>query len=203
MWFVADAIMEGKKEKKEEKKEPAARAHKEASSRADKKRPEYPKLLPYLIVAALAAVMLYLIYFLLTNYFSTSFATFKSNYMASPKVAVVVNYRNATQLGYETTCYEGIIQVAARARITSYRLNESTMGFFLVNSTSCTYSASLGYPISVKNATANACLSAVKAEPAIFLNYSSSNSTVITPYRLYVYGNEAYMKSCSIIADLG
>lgn len=198
-----DAVV-SMEEKKAERRAHAAKARKSSAGReASPAKKSYASSIPYIIVAVVAVVVLYLIYFMATNYLSTSFPTFKSNYLSAPRVAVMVNYANATQLSYETPCYEGIIQTLSHARAAAKGWNTSTMDFFILNGTACSYQLGLGYPIDIRNATAAACLAAVKPEPTIFLNYGSSNSTIITPYKLYVYGNAAYMRSCSIMADLG
>ena len=195
--------MESKGEGKKRADAQRKSARQEKSGKGGKENGTYRKLIPYAIVIVLVAVMLYLLYFLMTNYVSTSFSTFKSNYLGSAKVAVVVTYGNTTQLSYEIPCSEDVIQAVSRARSLTSGFNSSSMDFFILNSSACSYQLGLGYPINVKNATASTCLSAIKNRPAIYLNYSSTNSTIITPYKLYVYGNSNYMRVCSITADLG
>ena len=192
-----DAKKEGKKESK------AGGMRNTRKEKTGKEGRRYLKFMPYAIVIVLAAVILYLVYFLIANYVSTPFSTFKSNYIGSTMVATVLTYGNATQLSYEIPCSEDIIQAVSYARKAAKGFNSSSIGFFILNSSACSYQVGLGYPISVKNSTARACLSAIKNEPAIYLNYSATNSTIITPYKLYIYGNSNYMKTCSITADLG
>ncbi len=185
---------------KKERKEAPAEGKKNEQKKVEK-RVDYSKIASYVIVIAVIAIVVYALYFVFANYSSTSFSVFKSNYMSAPSIAVVIAYANSTQLAYEIPCSEQIIQSVSYARA-SRGFNTSSMDFFVLNSTDCSYQISLGYPINMRNATAAACRAAFANEPAIYLNYSNSNKTIITPYKLYIYGNSDYMKSCGVAADL-
>ena len=81
----------------------------------------------------------------------------------------------------------------------------STIDFFLINSANatCTYSKTgLGGSVVPLQANASYCLSIANSEPGIFLNYSNTNSTRITPSHLYAYGDSAYMAECPIAVEL-
>jgi hypothetical protein len=164
------------------------------------KRKSNSKLLAYFSIIIIIIIIALLVYFMFTNSpFATPFPTFLANFNSAPRVAFVVEYGNNTQYGLTAACSEYVIETIAHTR------NASTIDFFIMNKTTCYYSASgLGHQISgVSTKPASACLNASKAEPSIYLNYSSVNSTRITPYHLYVDGNAAYMQTCGIATDLG
>ncbi|MEM3177900.1 MAG: hypothetical protein QXT36_01790 [Candidatus Micrarchaeaceae archaeon] len=151
-------------------------------------------ILTIVVVVAIAIVAAY--YFVFLN-FSTPFPTFLNNLRAAPRISVLVGYSNTTQFAEMSSCYSAIVESIAHTR------NATTIDFFVVNATTCYYSpGGLGRPINITTSTAKKCVSEALSEPSVFLNYSSTNRTVITPYHLYVYGNSAYMRSCGIAADL-
>ncbi|MEM3296926.1 MAG: hypothetical protein QW696_03440, partial [Candidatus Micrarchaeaceae archaeon] len=141
-----------------------------------------------IIVVVVAAVIA--AYYLVFMRFSTSFPTFLANFRSAARVSVLVGYSNTTQFAGMSSCYSAIVESIAHTR------NATTIDFFVVNATTCYYSpGGLGKPISVTTATAKQCISQALSEPSVFLNYSATNRTIITPYHLYVYGNSAYMRS--------
>ncbi len=155
------------------------------------------KIFQYLAVVLIILVIVYLIYFVFANVVSTKFSTFSSNFNAAPRIAIAVTFSNMTQYVEEESCFTKMINTIAHTR------NASTIDFFLLNQTNCTYSSTgLGKPVSIAVVSASRCISVAKSEPSLFLNYSSQNSTVITPYHLYISGNGAYMASCPIDAEL-
>lgn len=186
----------------------AKKAEKEQSQRKDQKKAASPKkeeqktnYIPYIAVIIVVAIIIALIYFVGTNYVTTSFATFKANFITVPRVALAVGYSNTTQFSAMNPCFVNIIQYIAHTR------NASTIDFFIINqaNSTCLYSSSgLGHPISgISTQSASKCLSVANSEPSVFLNYSSTNSTRITLSHLYISGNADYMAKCPIAQELG
>ncbi len=127
------------------------------------------------------------------------FSTFKSNLQDAKSVNLYVTYTNDTQYSSEGTCFPLIIEQLAHTR------KASTINFFLINQTSCTYpKGGLGSPnVSLENTSVQNCLNESSSGPSVFLNYSSSNSTRITAEKMYIYGNAGYMSECPIASDFG
>ncbi|MEM3791496.1 MAG: hypothetical protein QXL16_02095 [Candidatus Micrarchaeaceae archaeon] len=148
----------------------------------------------------IASFLVLLTAIFLFSYFSSSknvsFSVFKSNLYSSSKVAIFATYSNNTQFVYEDPCFDSIIEVIAHSKPLG------SISFFLSNSTTCYFPSSLGPNSSLRVDTFSHCLSIAKSETSIFLNYSSFNYTIVTPYHLYIGGNENYMKECPIATDL-
>ncbi len=181
--------------KKAKEQQPKAKEKKEAEKKESKKS----KRLSYLIVAMIIVIIAVGVYYVLTNYVSTPFSTFKSNFIAAPRVALVVSYKTINEYSNESVCFPQILQYVAHTR------NASTIDFFIVNQSNatCIYQVGgLGH-INIATKSASACLSVARSEPSIFLNYSSGNYTVINLFHLYVSGDSHYMTSCPIAAELG
>jgi hypothetical protein len=145
------------------------------------------------VIAAFAAF-----YFLvLPSMSNVPFTTFKGNFDSAARVALVVEYGNQSQYSLESQCFPVLVQALAFSR------NASTIDFFILNSTTCYYpSAGLGHPSNVTTSAPAGCLAKAGSEPALFLNYSAANRSVVKAYDLYVYGNAAYMAKCPIAVDL-
>ena len=174
-----------KEEKKAEKQEPQ-----------EKGKRNYLVYAVVIIVIALIAVG---IYYVFANTVAVPFSSFKTNFLAAPRVGVVSTFSNLSQLPSEISCYSQIIQYIAHNR------NSKTIDFFQIDqrNASCTYAAGLGYPINTSQQSISKCLAVANSEPSVFLNFSSTNSTTVTLLHLYVSGNAAYMASCPIAPDLG
>lgn len=124
------------------------------------------------------------------------FSTFKSNLNNAARVSIAVTYYNESQYVNESPCFSSIIQVIAHSRA------PSTIDFFLLNQTSCTYSKTgLGGNVSPQTANTSYCLNIAQSEAGVFLNYSALNYTLITPQHIFIYGNSDYMRSCPIAVD--
>ncbi|MDE1874248.1 MAG: hypothetical protein KGI04_03990 [Candidatus Micrarchaeota archaeon] len=128
---------------------------------------------------------------------SVPFSTFKGNFQAAQRVAVVASYYSQDQAGSVLQCATQAVQVAAHYR------NATTIDFFVLNGTGCTYPiGGLGHTVSLATNTTANCLNMTRSEPTLILNYSAVNRTSITPYRLYIGGDAAYMAQCPIAVDL-
>jgi len=155
------------------------------------------KGLEYLFVSLVILAIIIIAYLAFSNFLLTPFSTFASNFHAAPRVALVVFFSNESEYISEYQCFTKMIESIA------YTRNATTIDFFIINGTTCTYpSTGLGKPIQIATTNASKCLSVAKAEPSIFMNYSNVNRTIITPYHLYIYGNNAYMNACPIASEL-
>ena len=79
--------------------------------------------------------------------------------------------------------------------------NFNRMDFYLIqNKTSCAYInetiASITPNGSYIVANSTYCLSRASEEPSIFINYSDTNSTIITAEHVYIQGNYRYLSEC-------
>lgn len=150
-----------------------------------------------LVMIALAVLVVVAIVFIVPNYLTgVSFSTFKTNFNDAQRIAFVVTAFNQSTYANESTCSTSAIQIISRLR------NPATIDFFIITNNTCTYSPNgLGKPTTPLTTTAASCLKTANSESGVFLNYSSFNNTVITPYHLYVYGNSQYMRRCPIAAD--
>lgn len=183
-------------------KETKATQKKEAKKASPKKEePKKTNYVTYIAVVAVILAIVALIYYVGTNYISTSFATFKANFISVPRVALTIGYSNTTQFSQMNPCFINMIQYIAHTR------NASTIDFFIINqaNATCLYSSTgLGHPISgISTQSAGKCLSVANSEPSVFLNFSATNSTAITLSHLYVFGNSGYMAKCPIAQELG
>lgn len=162
---------------------------------------------PRPIAAPLLAVVIIvaLFYYIYSTQITTPFPTFLANFKAASRVAIMVNYGNvflnrsiSQNESQVTPCATSLVQV-----ITGAGRSPTTIDFFDVNSTTCSYLTGFGTSSSqISITSASSCLSIAKSEPGIFLNYSAANSTYTTPYHLYVSGNENYMAKCGIAVDM-
>lgn len=150
-----------------------------------------------IIAAALIVIAFAIFYLVFLPSLHVSFATFKGNFASAPRVAIVSTYANASAFGAESNCANKIVYVVANHR------NASTIDYYLINQTTCTYPiGGLGHTLSIATNTTANCMAMIGSEPALFLNFSATNSTLIQPYRLYVGGNMAYFNQCPIAVDL-
>jgi len=153
-----------------------------------------------LLIVSLIVVLVIVIAALLTVLLSrpgVPFSTFKSNFYSASNVAIVATYANESQYIAESACFPTLREIVSEHR------NASTVLFFLINASNstCTFSPTIS-PISIETKPASYCLSIANSEPSIFLNYSSTNSSIVTAYRLKVFGNAQYMQQCPIAIDM-
>ncbi len=184
---------EKSKGKKEEKVKASKRQNSISTAKNIINDPK-PLVLPLVAVFVIAAMF----YYIYSTQITTPFPTFLANFRVASRIAVAEVYGNDTQYAYTNPCAVNLIQMIAHSR------NASTMDFFIMNKTTCYYSASgLGHTLSnVSMVSASKCMKYALSEPSIFLNYSMANSTYTTPYHLYVAGNANYMAKCGIAVDM-
>ncbi len=152
------------------------------------------------IIIAVAIIAVAAVSYILYSGSLVSFQAFRNNYIGAPHVAVVVTFRNSSGYSNLSECYLPVIENLARVK------KLGTIDLYVINASNstCTYSLGLGKtPINISNTTSGACLSRAAGEPGIYLNYSMANSTRITPTKLVINGNSAYMRLCPIAADIG
>lgn len=130
---------------------------------------------------------------------NSSLGAFKSAYAAAPRVAIYASDYSGS-LGLTGTCADALIT----STVQYGRRNSSTIDYFVVNGTSCTYAVNLGSASFNSVATAiGRCLNMSKAEPTVYINYSATNTTVIKPDYLYTAGDGSFLARCGIAAELG
>ena len=124
------------------------------------------------------------------------FSTFKQNFNNANRVSIAATYLTEGQFINESQCFSSIIQIVSHTRL------PSTIDFYLINQTSCTYSSTgLGNQVTPITTNASYCIGKALNETSIFLNYSLGNTTIIQPQHMYIYGDSSYMKACPIAAD--
>lgn len=172
-----------KEEKKEEKKEGGRQVY------------------PYIIILIILAVAVFVVVEVVqsSGIGGVSFSSFKQNFNAAQRVAIVVNFNNATLYGYEDLCSTATVEV-----VSSHR-DPSTIDFYAIDTSNatCTYIPNgIGHPGNVTTTNSTSCLAVANSEPSITFNYAQANHTTITPQHLTIYGNSKYMQSCPIAVDM-
>ncbi len=133
---------------------------------------------------------------------TTPFATFKSNFAAANSVAIYVDSSNVSAYPSTIACATALIETI-EANAATHK-NASNIGFYVMNQTNCTYKqGGLGSVITnYTNSTPAACLALSTGMPRIFINYSSTNSTVIRPLSLYVSGTPSFLSECGVASQI-
>ncbi len=153
-------------------------------------------------VVAILVLLGFATYFLQHSGKTSDFNTFKSNFNTAPRVAIYATAYNGTAVSATIECASSIIEeITGNPQV---HRNSSTIDFFAINQTTCVFENGIGGV--VKNYTYNSisnCIATSKAEPSIFLNYSSVNNTVITPSTLYISGDAGFLAMCGIASELG
>ena len=192
--------MATKKERKDDTKKEGRNMKKASGSSAskqpsDKKSSRAPYAAAIIGILIIAAIIIYSVS--LQSNASVPFANFKQNFNNAQRVSVASTYNTEGQFINESQCFSSIIQIVSHTRL------PSTIDFYLINQTSCTYSKTgLGGQINPITTNASYCRGRALNETSIFLNYTSTgNYTDIGPQHMYIYGNSSYMKACPIAAD--
>ena len=176
-----------------------AKSRKRQAEGAGKRKQVSPRVVAAAVIIILVVAIAAVLFVLVPNVSGVSFQAFKLNFNAAPRVALAVTFHNQTQYEDTVPCYTTMLEIIGRTR------NASSIDFYLLNSTTCTYlSQGLGSARgAVKTSNASSCLSTAYSEPSIFLNYSSNNYTRITPDHIYISADSAYLASCPIAAEFG
>ncbi len=197
-------IIVAEKKTKPKSEEPKPKAQEKEKPKAQAAQKEPKSGFDSRIILALAVIIVIAIIAILVLYPSAiisgvPFSTFKSDLQSSPRVSLTATYTNQSQYANESTCFTSMIQVLSHTR------QPSTIDFFIINKATnvCTYSTTgLGGSVNPTTTNASYCLSQAYGEDGIFLNYSTANYTTITPSRMYIYGNDAYLQKCPIAIEL-
>jgi len=185
------SVKKAAEEKAKQQKEPSkAEGKKEQAKQAGSLRTG--------LMIAVPIILAFVVFFIvILPVLRVPFSTFKSNFQSAARIAIIASYGNQTGSGVTLQCATRAVQVAAHSR------NATTIDFYVLNSSSCTYPiGGLGHQVNLATNTIGNCLNMTKSETSLFLNYSADNRTIVTPYRLYVYGNAQYMSQCPIAVDL-
>lgn len=131
----------------------------------------------------------------------SGFSAFQHSFLSSKNVGIYVYDLNSTGYVGAVGCATALIETIVSSP--QYHRDPSTINFFVVNQSACTYSPGLGSATSstsVINLTQ--CMGYVSREPSIFINYSATNSTVVRGGELYVTGNLKFLSECGISSEI-
>lgn len=132
-----------------------------------------------------------------------NFNAFKQNFDTAPRVDLFVAAYNGTVLSSTIGCATSIIEQIIASK-TNHRA-PSTIDFNIINKTSCIRSPGLSSNSSTSNYITTSlqnCLNTSNTEPSIFINYSSTNVTIIKPRSLYISGTLIFLRECGIASQL-
>ena len=122
---------------------------KETTKAGNKTQEAETKIKPaYLAAAALAFIAIVVAsYFIVSGLYSNSnptgsFSTFRSNFYYAPRVAIYATAYNGTVMSGTVGCATAIIENIVAS--TQAHRNSSTIDFFIINQTKCTYVSGLG-----------------------------------------------------------
>ncbi|MGC8586651.1 MAG: hypothetical protein ACP5K5_03880 [Candidatus Micrarchaeia archaeon] len=153
----------------------------------------------YVAIALLIAIDAFL--FTYKPVSSTPFYSFLSNFHSAPKVAIYINAHNSTALVSTESCATDIIEDIVASR--QYHRNASSIEFFVLNQSECfTNSQSLGVVSNYTQMPASDCINMSDSMPSIFINYSATNSTIVTSKKLIINGDAIFLRECGVAAAL-
>jgi hypothetical protein len=185
----------GENTPKKVEKEARKASSSSTSKKSDKKSNKAIYAVVIIAILAVAAIIIYSVS--IQSNASVPFSTFKQNFNNAQRVSIASTYNTEGQFINESQCFSSIIQIVSHTRL------PSTLDFYLINQTSCTYSKSgLGNQVTPITTNASFCRGRALNETGIFINYTGAgNYTYIEPQHMYIYGNSSYMRSCPIAAD--
>lgn len=161
-------------------------------------RPRSRTALIAVAIFAILAIAFTSLFFGLSQYSSTDFASFQSNFNSAKSVAIYINDTNSSVFPVQVSCATALIEELSGPTL-AHR-NASTINLFVLYNDSCVYKAG-GLGTIITNYTyvsKQECLNYSRSMPSIFIGYSNANSTTITPSRLYFTGDSAFMRQCGI-----
>ena len=129
---------------------------------------------------------------------SQQFQTFKSNFNSAKNVSIYLNYTNQSAYPSQIACASDLIQELTGP--TQIHRNANTINYDVLYNNSCVYNPG-GLGTVVKNysyVSKSQCLSMGAGQPAIFISYSSVNSTIINGNNFYLSGNAKFLALCGI-----
>jgi hypothetical protein len=142
-------------------------------------------------------------YFITRSGSGSGFSSFVSAFHSAPRVAIAVTAYNSIEFSYTIACGTSVIERIVGSK--QYHRNETTIDFFVINSTSCLVpNAALGSATGAVNENISNCMSRINSEPSIYINYSASgNLTRIKGTSLYTSGDATFLSECGIAQELG
>ncbi len=154
------------------------------------------------IVLVIAAAIITIIYMSQPP----NFSEFKTAFTSASQVAIFARY-NGTLLGVggssAVSCATAVIEQLHRV--------PSTINFFVVNQTSCTFATrGLGANNTASSNTVNIttttsmdrCVNMSKGMPTLYINYSTENETIVGRGTLYISGDLLFLRECGIAVQL-
>ncbi|MFI5412935.1 MAG: hypothetical protein ACHQX1_03515 [Candidatus Micrarchaeales archaeon] len=184
---------------KKESGESKQASKKEKAEKTDRKTILAVIIFAIIIVFAVAGAVTYG----LNNNGSTSFATFSNNFNNAQHVAILVTAYNGTALSSTVGCATNLIEQIVATHSSAHK-NATAIDFYVINQTSCIYSpGGLGQAQNnFSHSTPGQCVNMSASEPRIFINYSTTNNSRITPQALYVSGNIKFLVECGVASEL-
>ena len=179
---------------------------KEQKADGSAQRNEQKTKATYLVVAAIAFVVIVAVSYLVARGLnfnpnpSSDFSTFKANFDSAPRIAIYATAYNGTVMSSTIGCATEIIEnIVANAQ---FHRNSSTIDFFIINQTRCTYVSGLGASNGTETSLGS-CLNMSGSEPTIYINYSRVNVTTIRSRYLYTSGDRLFLSECGLATELG
>ncbi len=133
---------------------------------------------------------------------NASFNSFRNNFNSAPRVNIVVAAYNGTVLSGTISCATAIIENIVGSK--SLHRNASTIDLSIINQTGCILSHGIGQ-LNGSNYTVTSlqdCLNLTGTEPALYINYSTKNTTIIRPDYMYVSGDGVFLRECGVASSL-
>jgi hypothetical protein len=190
--FLVNIMAKGshKPDKEKKEKEPDAAAERSSSI----------ALAVVVIVVFIAALVA--AYFMTRPGSASGFSGFVGKFHSAPRVAIAVTAYNSIAFSYTIACGTSVIERIVGSK--QYHRNETTIDFFVINSTSCIVpNAALGSATGAVNESIATCMSRINSEPSIYINYSASrNVTSIKGTSLYTAGDATFLSECGIAQEL-
>lgn len=132
---------------------------------------------------------------------TSDFLVFQRNFNSAPRVNIFVAAYNGTVLSSTISCGTAIIEQIVGSK--ANHRNASTIDLNIINQTSCIRSTGLGGSASnYTTTTLQNCLNASGTEPSIYINYSTTNTTIIRPEYLYISGDALFLRECGVASQI-
>ncbi len=130
----------------------------------------------------------------------SSIGAFQASFLSANTIGIYVGDFNATGYPPADGCANNLIETAV-ANAQHHRAPGS-INFFVVNTTSCSYSHGLGGTVNTSVINVTQCLGFSATEPSIFINYSTTNSTLVRDGVLYISGTLKFLSECGIASEI-
>jgi len=132
----------------------------------------------------------------------TSIGVFESNFDSASNVSIVVTGYVGSNVSLATDCALNLIEQLTVTHGPAHKAS-TMINFYVINSTICIYSTQFGTPGSnYTHTTPSNCASMSKKVPSIFINYSATNFTSITPTALRLSGDASFLEKCGVASEI-